>query len=433
MGTCQQTRNELSLSHLTGNPVFFFNTSYLLANAAALAGWNKERLDAAIAPRLDGALGWSDLRFFAREGFYLVFATRDTLIARETAYAIRDDLLRHFYGHGRHIPADMERFCRESSVENLAGSMGLPLAAPRPSRPGPARTAPAKAAPVNAEQLETEDEKLQFAKELTALFLKHLHAKGESEDYEFRPWWDCKKESITSFACEPIPQIGRRYRRGLEEVGLPAAVTQCKADVVALAAAIRGIRHVVSRGELATVSVPVSLETLSWSKTRNGYVSVLAQTDPRFLHLLIPRVVNIPEGSNLASLAQWTLAMRQHVRWYFVHLPNPNFDFSRVVPFCATALGLTITSAMRMTAIRSETLAAQLARLSRLCANQSAIAYADNVDSVRELFMLASRGVRMLSGSVIGKASELPGKAGPLSFVQVPHFERQARPHLLPI
>src|SRR5262249_9977753 len=110
---------------------------------------------------------------------------------------------------------------------------------------------------------------------------------------------------------------------------LTLAVAQSKIDIAVLAWATRGARRIVKRGEIALVSAPLHVETLSWSKTRNAYLDVLSQIEPRSLTLIAPRIVGLDSGSNLAQVIQWSRALHHYVRGIFVHLPGINFDFSR--------------------------------------------------------------------------------------------------------
>ena len=68
-GVRRQTPDKLALAKMVGNPTYFFDTSFLLANVASLAGWNQSRLEAAIDPRLDTALSRADVHFSAPNGF----------------------------------------------------------------------------------------------------------------------------------------------------------------------------------------------------------------------------------------------------------------------------------------------------------------------------------------------------------------------------
>src|SRR5437764_437845 len=91
-----------SLSELTGNPAYFFDTKALETSVGAVAGWNHSRLEAALQPRLDHALCQSDLRLSSQDGFYVVFANPDPRAAQEKADAICVDIMRHFFGEGGH-------------------------------------------------------------------------------------------------------------------------------------------------------------------------------------------------------------------------------------------------------------------------------------------------------------------------------------------
>jgi hypothetical protein len=265
---------------------------------------------------------------------------------------------------------------------------------------------------------ESEKEKRLFRRELAEIFMEHFNSNSESGKFRFWPCWDSKKESITSFESEPTAAPINSPTADPEARGLAAATAQCKRDVIALAIATRGVRHVVSRGDVAAVNVPVHVETLSWSKTRDGYFHVLAKIEPLYLMLLAPRITGLIAGSNPSPIAQWIAGLRRYVRWSFVHLPNVDFDLSRDGVLRVTGFGLNITSSMRTSTAWLGALAMKTAKLKRICTNQNAIACVGNVASLDELLLLKSHGVRLIAGPVIEKPSELPGPVRALSFTE---------------
>jgi len=50
----------LASARFARNPLFFFDTSFLLANVTLLAGWNQTRLEAVIAPQVTPAIATGD-------------------------------------------------------------------------------------------------------------------------------------------------------------------------------------------------------------------------------------------------------------------------------------------------------------------------------------------------------------------------------------
>jgi hypothetical protein len=109
--------------------------------------------------------------------------------------------------------------------------------------------------------------------------------------------------------------------------------------------------------------------------------------------------------------------LHQYVRWIFVHLPDVNFDFGRVGVLGVTGYGLTAAFPEHPDATSLNVLAAQAAKLSRLCANQSALACVDNVVSREGLVLLKQQGIRFLAGATIGTPSEMPGTVRAFSLV----------------
>jgi hypothetical protein len=411
--------DKLALAKLVGNPTYFFDTSFLLANVASLAGWNQSRLEAAIDPRLDTALSRADVHFSAANGFYVVFASPNVTAAHDKAMTICADILRHFYGDGKYSPEHAAKVCRLSSVQSLADELGLLLGAKGTDSNASSvgervHTPPAVEEPANGE-----DEKEAFKRELMDLFRHQLDAPSDGTKFLFTPCWDSKKEQITSFACEASAPPADPAT-GDSKVAFPQAEARCKLDVKSLAVATMGVRHIIARGDVALVSVPLHVETLSWAKTRNAYLDMLRQIDPRFLAFLAPRVVGLDAGANLNPVAQWIAGIRRRTRWSFVHLPNLHLDFSRVGVLGATGFSLAAPSLSGSKQARLKALSDEAARLKRICSAQNAIACVNNVASSQELLQLSCQGVRIIAGPVIGRPAEVPGATQRLSFGNSP-------------
>src|ERR1700682_5099477 len=158
-GVRRQAPDHLALAKMVGNPTYFFDTSFLLANVASLAGWNQDRLEAAIDPRLDTALSRADVHFSAENGFYVIFASPNVSAAHDKAMTICADILRHFYGDGKYSPEHAAKVCRLSSVQSLAENLGLALGPTGTAHGSTAVRASERAhSPVIEETIDGEDE-----------------------------------------------------------------------------------------------------------------------------------------------------------------------------------------------------------------------------------------------------------------------------------
>jgi hypothetical protein len=415
----QQLRAQDQLSRFAGRPIYFFDTRYLLATAKAVADWNPKRLEAAIAPRVEHVLRGGGDYIAVGNGFYVVFAGSADL-ARETADAICTDILTHFYGPGHASHA--ERLRRKAAVDELNRDLDSASREDRNAmrenggrNPAPAseRSVSRRVHASTANPAETSDDAEPFLHDLSALFLRHLVAGAEGDEPLFSPIWDSKKGRITAFACKlgAVP-----WDAGTLEP-TPGA-TQCRTDVAVLAAACRGAQHLIARGDVALISVPVHAETLSWTKTRSAYVDVLGHIEPRALALIAPRIVGLHAGLNLADVALWARALRRYAHWVFVHLPNADVDMSRFGMLGVTGFGITAqTNPSDEHAL--ESLAAQGTKLAGLCLRQNAVAFVYDLASQRELALLKKRGVRFMAGPVIGPAAGLPAAVSELSFSDV--------------
>jgi hypothetical protein len=405
------------LSELTGNPAYFFDTKALETSVGAVAGWNHSRLEAALEPRLDQALCQSDLRLSSQDGFYVVFANPDPRAAQEKADAICADIMRHFFGEGDHTREELSKLCRRSSVQKIVKELEH-SAILREEAPGgdSARDhgSTRRGQVSSATQSENQKEKLSM-QELIDLYQASLVSAAATNNFLFMPFWDSKQERISSFSCEQAILKGAPSIGDSGESGIPVASAHCKLDIVALAAAAKGVRQVIERGDFAAISVSVHMGTLSWQKSRNGYLEVLAQIDPQIRSLLVPRIIGIDTGSNLSAISQWTNAIRRFVPWTFAHLPNLNFDFWRIGSLGVRGIGFSL-GALSTTPNGLRALTAEADRLARICSSQKSIAYADNVVSLDELNVLKRCGIRGIAGPVIGQPSEVPGAVKALSF-----------------
>lgn len=388
----EQTRR-FEIARLIGRPIYFFDTRYLLANVAALAGWTAERLDAAIAPRVERIIGQNDARISVANGFYVAFETRDLAHALSTARSVCLDILTHFYGPREFSAAEQKHFCIQSSVRSLADD--LDVAFPEP------RTAVYGKSPRTRQESE-KDDTAAFPNEMMDLFRQQYESETRPTGYLFFPQWDRRRDQIGSLICAPGPDaVGCQTNRMASSV-LSTAASKCQADVEALGVAARGVRHLLERGEIALVSVPVDVETLSWAKTRNAYIEVLSKVPNPYRALLAPRIQGITPGFNLSGVAEWNTAFRRHARWCYLHLPNLDLDFSRVGALGVTGIGITAST----TVIDGPN--CKIAKLTAICARQNCLAYVDGIEKLHDFEFLKTKGIRLLAGKVLGQPSDLP-------------------------
>ena len=215
----------------------------------------------------------SDTRYITNNGFYVVFGSYDPFAAHETANEICSDLLQYLFGSEDYSSEAVQRLCQQSSVQSLVEDLGVP---PPPKR-RLERLVEAHEVLNFGQQVEHRDEK-PFAKELASLYREHMTSEDGDHDFQFWPCWNSQRQRITSFVCERV----ERPEENLSVLGsLSPATMQCRLDVVALAAASKGVQRIVRRCEPAFVSVPVHVETLLWSKARDSYMSVLMKIDPK--------------------------------------------------------------------------------------------------------------------------------------------------------
>jgi len=374
------------LSQFAGYPIYFFDTNALMQIVRSRAERSEAALAAAITTALNAVLTTRDIRIGGEGGFHLVFTSRTPGFAADRARAIFRAIV-DALALSRFTAEEADRSCRPVSVSDVAASLGL------------ARESDAALAGSNSARFSSDGD--EFSDELGTLFVERLLSSADdNESVPYSPIWDCRKSRIGAFGLG----MGASKRTIEKPLAAPdalaVAVAQSKLDIAVLAWAVGATRRLLSLDKIALVSVPLHVETLSWSKTRNAYLDVLGLIDPRLLSLIAPRIVGFDAGSNLGQVTQWTQGLRRHVRGVFVHLPSTNFDFSNTGSLGAKGFGLTAHT-------NRATLGEEAGRLARICDDQNAVAYIDNVISTAELSILKRKGVRFVSGPLIGVPATL--------------------------
>ena len=188
-----------------GKPLYFFDISLLRSSVASLIGWSPAKLEAAIAPRVENAIGETDLWFTTPTGFFVIFASIDQTLARTQAKSICVDILKHFYGQEEYPPEYADKFCRPSSTQDVARAVAC------------SETTSAKIPPMPPEaysideegSAEIEKEQRLFRKKCIELFRAHVLSNNERM-FLFLPCWDTKRERITSFTCGDFETLTSR-------------------------------------------------------------------------------------------------------------------------------------------------------------------------------------------------------------------------------
>jgi len=248
--------------------------------------------------------------------------------------------------------------------------------------------------------------------ELMDLFHGSQRATAEREQFVFSPCWDSKHQRITAFDCEFAPSRGNLPTiEPSEGIGTSEARVHCKLDVMGLASAVQGVKHILARGELASVIVSVHVGTLVLPKVRDSYLAVLGQIESRVRILLVPRIVGLAAGSSLSFVGEWATAIHQLVPCCSMHLPELGCELPSDVPLKVWGIGFSADPPSSQTGGLRE-LSSRAGELKRICAAQKAVSYVDNVETSDALRVLMAREVRSISGPAIGAAQELPGLTG---------------------
>jgi hypothetical protein len=414
MSEASQLRNHIDLAQYAGFPVHFFDYRFLRANVPVIATWNADKLETVIGARTDNMLSRADVRLPVANGFYIIFCTHEAKLAQERTNAVSTDILKHFFGTESLIPEGANAFCRAASLNEIAADLGI--APPPPS----AASAGGNGTGVDGQP--------SLIADMNTLFRQYF---GDQQDviqkFLFAPIWDSVNERIASFSCQAALPRAARTAPGGEK----SAAEHCANDIAALAYAMKGVWHLIRRGDVALITVPVHIETLSWSKQRAAYLHELGNIEPKVLGLLAFRICGLDVGASLSQLSQGVSVLRRHARRIFVHLPSTNLDFSHAGMLGVTGIGVSMPAQDGRTDTPVEPLPTVATRLKRICAGQNAIAYFANVGSPAHVNFLKGQGVRLIAGPVFGPPSEEPGPAQALSLHEIcaaPRMDARAIP-----
>ena len=263
-----QIRNQIDLSQFAGFPVYFFDFGFLLANVPTIATWSREKLESVIGARADNMLGRADVRLPSQGGFHIIFSGREANLARERANAVCTDILKHFSA-----PTVSSRKARAAFAASPT-SRRLPTRWAQKCQRNLNQPPHADAADAPGKPASSHHESL--VADMNTLFRRHFGKKKASLENSSsrRSGTAPMSASPRSSACQPARPSGGRGTNANEkgECCLSAGV-HCITDLAALAFALKGIWQLISRGDIALVTVPVHIETLSWSKHRTAYLN----------------------------------------------------------------------------------------------------------------------------------------------------------------
>jgi len=403
----RKLRNHIDLAQYAGFPVYLFDFEFLLGHVPQITTWKREKIETIIGARVDHVLDRADVRIAGGPGFYVIFSSRDAEIAQVRANVISTDILKHFFGTESLIPEAARAFCRLSDLKSVAGDLGVKL--PSDQEIAAAAVGAAKKRVDQDNVAQEQQPASSLIADMNALFRRHFgEQRREPPKFLFAPIWDSAQERTASFAC--VPALSRVRGNVAEKPGLAATI--CDTDISALAFGLKGAWHVVSRGEIALITVPVHIETLSWSKYRTAYLQELAQIEHSLLNLLAFRIYGLDTGASLSQLKQGVSVLRRHAKRIFAYLPSVGIDFSN-----AGVMGLTgIFASAPDHIFRSGDLAlltVVASKLRRICANQNAFACVDNVQCGAAVGLLKSQGIRFVAGPIFDRPSEEPGPVKP--------------------
>jgi hypothetical protein len=228
-----------------------------------------------------------------------------------------------------------------------------------------------------------------------------IHAE-QGVELMFFPVHDLATRSVSSLFCAPTfagAVFGYQAFHDLGQAEMPYI------DRAILMHGLKFARRLAHAGIHTPVGVPVSFETLAWSKSREIYQGALrAANIARFPQLVI-KVDDIPPGTPADRIARIVSSLRPFARFVSVHLPNNNLELSMMGRMGASGLVLSLPRR----AAHPEVLA-NSKWLAAAAAAQNATACIDHVESDEALAVVRSTGVHFAVGHVFG-AETLKGTA----------------------
>jgi hypothetical protein len=210
----------------------------------------------------------------------------------------------------------------------------------------------------------------------------------------FFPVHDLRRRAVSTLFCAPAfagAIFGHQAFQQLKQAELPFI------DRAILTHSLNFARRLGEAGIMMAVGVPVSFETLAWSKGRQIYQWALRSAHVADQPQLILKIEDIPPGTPADRIAQVVSSLRPFCKHIFVHLPNDHIELGMTGRMGASGLVLSLQRRAALPEILADS-----RYLSRVAVAQGAMSCIDHVESDEALHVVRSAGIRFAAGNVFG-------------------------------
>ena len=241
-----------------------------------------------------------------------------------------------------------------------------------------------------------------------------LAASGARAQHRFVPVWDAQKDAVTTYRCQPFPEIASAEPVGRQE--------QFK---FALSATMAGMLHAtynllqrLSAGDRFLLWIPVSYDVLG-SPIGRMEISALCRNLPAELRpYLMFEISGLPHGVAQSRLSDLVASLRPFCRGVMAQLPARIPNYGAYLDAGLHAIGLSCSANAGGGEMISE-----IFKLSVAARRQRILSFVLDIPNDETLQSARKCGIGLLSGPLIGAAAERPGSVRRLT---VEDIHRQA-------
>lgn len=367
-------------------PVYFYDLTAVQSQTATSLLANPERLSI-ICEQNFATLQSSDITIFTKTGFYLIINSVSGDEAFELARRINLALLKLFFGTNDLTPEQMVPVFRIAAPEEV---QNLHNASPHHG----AMTDKRNAGPAQSNErwiIEPPNPGKRFSQ-------LGITGKSPAEHValNFVPVYDIHRGTPALYICTPTARRGRSEILGRAAFRELSIIETPYLDEAVLRYAAAFSDRLMQTGSVSAVCVPVSAETLSWSRGRRVYLSALRDVDLGLNPQIIPVIEDISPGTPPNRLADMIAVLRPYARRIAIVLPDSEIALDRSGIIGASGFSLPLPP--RAQAQSADRLGVWL---NRVCKAQHAFSCVTGVNNEDVLDALRDRGVRFASGSAL--------------------------------
>lgn len=370
--------------------IYFFNLDLVLSHLGSSRLTDPSRLHAICTRHVKSIIG-SDLLLFSEHGFYLVISSCTGPAADSLAEFINVSLLTLLFGTEK-IAADRRlRLYRTIEPEDLPAVSTHKIAELAKS-----------IVPHEAYDFEDLHDEHPSATERLEQLARDGVDVEQGVELTFFPVHDLRRAAVSALFCAPTfagAEFGHAAFRDIGASELPYI------DRAILQHGLSFAQRLAEAGIVVAVGVPVSFETLAWSKSRQIFQGALRAANLSQNPQLILKIEDIPPGTPAERIAQLMSGLRAFVRHIFIHLPDNHVELVMAGRMGASGL---VKSLQRRAALPE--VLADSKWLSRAAHAQGAMSCIDHVESDEALAVVRSADIRFAVGHVFG-AETLRGTA----------------------